>query len=375
VVDLLEGRVLHRVAVAHADPSRDHLLGGGQRRELDGGDRDPLVRVIASASPLLVSDPDEALRIVAVEPRGNSVADLRPHSTLAVPIRVHSDALGVLVLALGQAGRAVVPFNLWIAEDLAYRIAFAVENHHLFQKAQQAIRAREEILALVSHDLRSPLSAIAMTTELLADASTQPEAVQRRWAELIKRSVAGMTHLIDDLLDAASIDRGGFSIVPAPVTAEALVAEACEMLSPMAARKELDLSGGVDPAAGAVLADGQQIVRVLSNLIGNAIKFTPAGGSIRVTAEPSAEGIRFTVADTGPGIPTDQVPHVFDRYWRAESGGTRGAGLGLAIAKGIVEMHAGRIWVETEPGTGTRLCFTLPAVKGQVPTPGPPVNR
>jgi signal transduction histidine kinase len=141
----------------------------------------------------------------------------------------------------------------------------------------------------------------------------------------------------------------------------AVIEDVCETLEPLASHQSLVLVCNTAAGLPPILVDGDRILQVFSNLVGNALKFTPAGGTITVQAEAADRAVRFSVADTGPGIPAEQIPRLWDRYWQASKTDHRGAGLGLAIAKGIVEAHGGQIWVESEVGRGTTFFFTVPA--------------
>lgn len=170
-----------------------------------------------------------------------------------------------------------------------------------------------------------------------------------------------MQRLRQDLLDAASIDAGQLSVDPLPREAAYLADGVMEWFEPLAAEQSLSLSLQLDPALPPVMADHDRVLQVLGNLVGNAIKFTPAAGKITLSVMAVPEGVRFDVTDTGPGIAPDDLPHIFDRFWRTRDGNRTGAGLGLAIARGIVEAHGGRMWAESEPGEGSSFRFILPA--------------
>jgi PAS domain S-box-containing protein len=228
------------------------------------------------------------------------------------------------------------------------------------ERAEAASRLREDLVAIVSHDLRNPLSSIAMSVSLLR-MTLPPEALMNanKQLEIVARSAERMKRLISDLLDIASIDAGGMSVSVEPQSMGALLADAVEMLQPVAADKSIRIELGDTPESLMVSADKERIIQVLSNLIGNAIKFTHAGGLISVSAQRNDEVVRVMVSDTGQGISDEQMPHLFDRYWQAKRDGRLGIGLGLTIAKGIVEAHGGRIWAESVPGRGTTFSFTL----------------
>jgi PAS domain S-box-containing protein len=231
------------------------------------------------------------------------------------------------------------------------------------EERSRAILAREELLAMVSHDLKNPLGAILLTTAVLRRMEIEGEQGERLQGhvEKIQRAAERMNSLIRGILDLARIEAGIFLIEPAPHPPLALMDEAIEMLQPLAAQKSLRLERQVrSQSLGPVLCDRERVLQVFSNLLGNAIKFTPAGGSVLVSAEPVEGTVLFSVKDTGPGIPAEQVPHLFDRYWQARDKARMGTGLGLFIARGIVDAHGGQLWVDSTVGMGSTFSFTLP---------------
>lgn len=230
------------------------------------------------------------------------------------------------------------------------------------RKAQRAVNAREQLLATVAHDLRSPLSAITMKAAVVRK-GTDPER-SREQAASIENVSMRMEYLIRSLLDAASLEAGRFSICKSWCDVGALLTEAVDMFTSLAGPKSIRLET-TRLEALRVFADRERVLQVMSNLLGNAVKFTPEGGRIAVSTARDADGVRVSVSDTGPGIAPEHVPHIFEQFWQAETGQTRGgAGLGLYIAKGIVDAHGGRLWVESEPRHGATFHFTLPASNG-----------
>ena len=223
------------------------------------------------------------------------------------------------------------------------------------QRAEAATRARDEVLATVSHDLKNPVGTIYTSATLLLEVPLPPDAQQRQ-IDIIRRTAQRMDRLILDLLDVSSMEAGRFSVEPQPESLHSLVTEARELFTPMAAGKQVELHSEIPDKDIMVHADRGRILQVMSNLIGNALKFTPQGGSVTVAASEEDGEIRFTVADTGTGIAQEHLPRIFDRFWHAGEAG--GSGLGLAIAQGIVQAHHGRIWVESGP-EGTAFYFTL----------------
>ncbi|KFE71454.1 ATP-binding protein [Hyalangium minutum] len=242
--------------------------------------------------------------------------------------------------------------------------AHTEDTQRFLEESRRATRLREEMLAVVSHDLRSPLTAIRTSAELLQRLSPEGELLARvrKQADTIRRSADRMNRLIEDLLDLASIDAGTLSIAAQAQPAEELARDVRELFEPPAAEKGVQLVFEVEP--GLVLwCDKERILQALGNLLSNAIKFTPPGGSIHLRAEAEAGtgAVRLSVTDTGPGIPPAEQPHIFDRYWHGAQRKREGHGLGLSIAKGIVESHGGQIRLERTSGTGSTFSLSLPA--------------
>ncbi|HWK88587.1 MAG TPA: HAMP domain-containing sensor histidine kinase, partial [Longimicrobium sp.] len=261
-----------------------------------------------------------------------------------------------------DSGRDLGPAELTLVQELARRASMAIENARLFRETQAATAARDEVLAIVAHDLRNPLSTILMASELVYDQLTAPErAGERKHLGMIRRNAERMNRLIGDLLEVKRVESGRLVVEPRPADVCPMITEAMEMLQPMAAAATLALVPCTADGLPAVRADPVRIQQVLSNLVGNAIKFTPAGGLIEVRAQPHGAGaVRISVADSGPGIAPDQLPQVFGRFWQGGHRDRLGVGLGLAICKGIVEAHSGEIWVESVLGQGTTFAFWLP---------------
>lgn len=236
------------------------------------------------------------------------------------------------------------------------------ERLQLLDEAKRAIRSRDDMLATVSHDLRNPLSTIAMIASLMFAAPATDEEGRRlhRHAAKLDRAVKRMEHLIRDLLDLASIESGHLSINPKPTQLLPLINEGLDALQPAAQAKRLKLTGELPEASSLVFCDRERVLQVLTNIVGNAIKFTPEGGSILIRCARRSQEVCVSVTDTGAGIAEADLPRVFDRFWQARSTDRAGTGLGLAICKGIVERHQGKIWAESQFGAGTTFFFTLP---------------
>ncbi|MCA9738671.1 MAG: PAS domain-containing sensor histidine kinase [Gemmatimonadota bacterium] len=230
---------------------------------------------------------------------------------------------------------------------------------------REAVRARDEIVGVVSHDLRNPVGTIYIAADLLLEVPL-PEDKRREQLVVIKRQAKHMEELIRDLLDISRIETGTLPVHPTPSPVGPMMEDALAQARSLASQKGIVIEQHVEGVLPHVNADRNRVLQVFSNLLGNAIKFTPEGGRIRIRSATGDGEVVFEVADTGVGIPPEQIDRIFDRFWQL-SEGHGGAGLGLSIAKGIVEAHQGRIWVESTPGEGTRFLFTLPAIAGTVP--------
>jgi PAS domain S-box-containing protein len=357
------------VGVAHVDPEKESLL-----RELvsvyvnatrvdDGLAPNPILRAFRDGTstffPEISGDAQE--NMLLSEEHRHLINQLRPRSLMAVPLRVGDRILGVLTLSTAESDRRYGPEDLELAEELGRRASLAVENARLFNAAGQATRDRDEMMAIVAHDLRNPLSTMSMAAQFLLDISGTEKTVERRNLEVIRRAADRMNRLIGDLLDVKRIESGRLTIEPRPEDVITVVCDAVEMVRPLATSSSLRLRPVFEKELPKVLVDPARIQQVLSNLIGNAIKFTPSGGSITVRSARAPDGVRIAITDTGPGIAADQLPHLFGRFWQGRRTDRRGLGLGLAIAKAIVEAHGGRIWVESQLGVGSTFFFTVPA--------------
>ena len=233
----------------------------------------------------------------------------------------------------------------------------------LYGQARAASRVRDDLLATVSHDLRNPINAIRLTTQLLRRRIGDQSAgvlTQR-----IDRAADRVTRLVDDLLDAAKLEEGALRVRLQPDDGVALIEATAEMFRVIAAEKDIELSTRHQEASAPVACERHFILRVLGNLVGNAIKFSERGSAILMTCEPEPERVKFSVVDHGPGIAAAYVDHAFERYWQQGAADRRGSGLGLYIAKGIVEAHGGKIWIESVLGQGTTVCFVLPPIDPQ----------
>ncbi|MFL1512972.1 ATP-binding protein [Pseudomonas prosekii] len=254
--------------------------------------------------------------------------------------------------------------DLFAANDLR-RSALESDLARQVLREQRAVQARDDLVAVVSHDLRNPMTVISMLCGMMQKAfSSDGQHTSRRIATAIdtmQQATSRMNTLLEDLLDTSKIDAGRYTIIPQPLAVAEMFEEANALLSPLALDKDIEISFHAEPQLK-INADPERLFQVLSNLVGNAIKFTPRSGKIGVVAMASGDEIVFSVRDTGEGIPPDQLPFVFDRYWTVKEGNPSGTGLGLYITQGIVEAHGGRIEAQSEVGRGTEFRFTVPKV-------------
>ena len=240
------------------------------------------------------------------------------------------------------------------------------ERRNTERALKRAVTARDEVLGIVAHDLRNPLSTIMMQVAVMSE---DENGRDKKALNVISRSADRMNHLIHDLLDVAGIEAGRLKIERERLAAEAIAREAVEMQTPLASASGVRVQLAIAPGTTEISCDRHRVLQVFENLIGNAIKFSKAGGQITVGAVPGEDVVTFTVADTGAGVAHEDLPKLFEKFWQAKTSGRRlGAGLGLVIAKGIVEAHGGRIWAESELGRGTSIHFTIPTTPPKQPT-------
>ena len=319
-------------------------------------------RTIQTGEPVLVPHVEErTLRPFARDDAHyDALMALRPTSFLAVPLVARGTTIGALTCLRTDDSPAYDQADLSLAHEIARRAAMAADNARLYHQAQHATRARDDVLGIVSHDLRNPLSAIAMCSSALLESPADPSSTNYL-LETIQRSAEWMKTLIQDLLDVAGLDSGRLSIDRQPLDVRPVLDEATELFEQSAEERGVTLAVDAGAPLHEVHADRGRVLQVLSNLVGNAIKFTPVGGRVTLRARDDGGKVRLTVSDTGSGIPAEELPHIFDRHWHKQRNAReRGTGLGLAIARGLVEAHGGEIWAESEPGRGSDFHFTLP---------------
>jgi PAS domain S-box-containing protein len=350
---------LQAAALAHWEGARNASAAQWKGNAVRDEDAIEVARVVRTGSSVLEPDatPDGwATRALGIPPELGLVAA----SAIIVPLQARGQCLGTLTLVSQRRGR---PFNepdVTFAEELGRRVAHGIDNSHLYADSQRATRMRDEVLAIVSHDLRNPLSSITMNAEQLL--RTPEKADQQRVlknAAAIRRNADRMNQLIDDLLDVGRIDSGQLSVELRRNRTTGLVSEVFAAFEALASERSIRLVSTDLPDLD-LLCDQRRVIQVLSNLIGNALKFSPEGRRIAVSGEVRGDMFMFSVSDTAGGIAPAQIDHIFEKYWQAPEVRTKGSGLGLYISKGIIEAHGGHIWVDSTHGEGSTFYFTIP---------------
>jgi PAS domain S-box-containing protein len=359
-IDVLEDGIMRRATARHHDPAQNDLAERLQQfvpadYPHDGrGDGAPqrgpeILPEISDTWLVRRAQNAEHLRLMR---------RLAPRSIMVIPLSARNKPLGYITLAITRPGARYGLRDLELAQEVARRAATAIENAWLYEEARKAVRLRDDVLAIVSHDLRNPINTISMTAELLRE--QLPGAEELNLVEIISRSTERMERLIRDLLDVARIGAEGFTVRRDEEDPADIVREAVQLQQPLAQDESIRLRAEIPRPLPRIMVDRERLLQVFQNLLENALKFTPEGGEITIRAEPVSGAIRFTVRDTGPGIDPDELPHLFDRFWQATKTTKTGTGLGLAIVKGIVKAHGGEIHAESKPGAGTTIAFTIP---------------
>lgn len=363
VVDVLEQGELRRLRVESRDPSNARVCDLLARLSLDPRRPHLLRSVLETGRPFLVGrlSPGDVESLSQSEEHLRALRAMDPRSVIAVPLLAHGKLLGGMALVSSASSHVYGPPDLHLAEEIGLRAALSIENALLFQAAGRALQARDDVLGVVAHDLRNPLGAIRMQAAHLQRLAPAADPRLRKAVVAIERAAARMNRLIQDLLDVARVEAGRLSVERTRVAAAPLVSDSVECQRALASAASIELRADVPEELPEVWADRDRLLQVFENLVGNALAFTGAGGSVTVGVAPRDGDVQFWVADTGCGIAAEDLPHVFDRFWQARRPGRRGAGLGLAIVKGIVEAHGGRVWVESAPGRGSTFRFTIPA--------------
>jgi PAS domain S-box-containing protein len=331
----------------------------------------PVVDAVRTGQPVWFDSFDDLRRRY---PELATLSGVRRGAVACLPLVIDSRTVGAISVAFSEARRLDADERAALV-TLARLCAQALDRSRLFEateqareEAERAVRAREDILAIVSHDLRNPLAAINMKARLISRFIESGDPTGARVGQQIEgiiRATQQMNRMVQDLLDLARVESGQlFNIEKEQRDATELAVQVVQLFEPLATARHLALETDLDLSEVSLLCDGDRIVQVFSNLIGNAIKFTREGGTITVRGQRLAHEVIFSVTDTGEGIPEDQLPQIFYPYWQAHPD-RKGIGLGLSVAKLIVEAHAGRIWAVSQAGQGSTFSFALPAPEGE----------
>ncbi|HEY5949714.1 MAG TPA: ATP-binding protein [Kofleriaceae bacterium] len=352
---------LERLTVVHADPAKAALAEMLAQMPLDA--KHTLgAHVLETHEPQVLDDitPEFIEARAQNAEHARLLRELGSRSALVVPLVASEKVHGALVLVASRPHR-YDNRDIALVTEIARRAVLAIQNARLYEAEQRATRARDEILGIVAHDVRSPLHSIRLAAELLQRRLAKIDEVPgQAHVSTILRSIERANHLIQDLLDVSRIEAGSLAVAHEVVAPQPILDELSRAQQHVAEAASIELRITCNAALPDVLADRHRLLQVLENLVGNALKFTPHGGTITIAASEREADVLFSVADTGAGIAEDHLQHIFDRFWQSNRTSRRGAGLGLPICKGIIESHGGQIWVESTLGVGTTFFFTVP---------------
>ncbi len=357
---------LRPVKAMGSDPAKAAVYEGLGPFAFDPGHPHLSWTIIRSKQPQLVAElsAQSVRELAQSEEHRRLLENLGPVSMMGVPLAAHDRLVGALVVASCDRARPYRNADLRLLAELGRRASLVLDNARLFRTMQRAVQTRDDVLGVVAHDLRNPLGTIALQASLLQRLEAELGPRARKLGDSIESAARRMNRLIQDLLDTARMETGSLPIEPKRVAPAQIVLRSEESHKALVAASSLQLRVELAPELPDVWADRDRLFQVLENLLGNAAKFTPAGGAITLGARPRGQGeIDFWVADTGEGISSANLPRLFERFWQARKGERRGAGLGLSIAKGIIEAHGGRIWAESAPGRGSTFHFTVPVAR------------
>lgn len=307
-------------------------------------------------------------------------------SGTAVALRFAGRVRGLLLLSV-TAGHEDAALDVEFTRSLVDRIGLSLEQVGLVRRAQRAAAARDRAVSIVSHDLGNPLSIVEICASALLDPEPPPMNGVQDMAQMILHNAAWMRRIMQDLLDRASLDAGRLTLDRHPTPVAYVVNEAQTMFASSAAEHAVEFVVESETAMPRLDADPYRLIQALSNLLSNAIKFTPIGGKVVLSAKRAFEGsrerwpmeaerservqgVRFVVSDTGPGIPAEDLNHVFDWFWHSQRDGQGGTGLGLAIAKSLIEAHGGHLHVDSVVGRGSTFSFTVPIADSETASVG-----
>ncbi len=365
VIFLHEEGAFKRVLAIHPDDTQREILNGLPERLELASLPATLRDAIQHGTPCINQISERTVGALAPNAEFQSVFKLlKPKSVLGVPLMMHNRILGVVLLAMVESERSFSESEFPFIRDIAHHGSLAVERAQLYKVAQDAVTARENILAIISHDLRSPLQAVNCSAQLIVE-NTSPEngsGRTHRLAQCIIRSAEHMTHLIRCLQDATMVQLGRLTVIPERVSLSKLVADFTAALQSPSGTPRFQLqfpTRSVD-----LQCDPPRILQVFTNLIDNAIKFSAPESQIGINVIIKDEDVEFSISDSGAGIDAGDLPHIFERFRSNKTTTKQSTGLGLYISKGIIDAHGGKLRVQSERGKGSTFCFTLPIAAG-----------
>ena len=364
LVDVFDPDGTTHTASAHVDPAQEPRLRDLRERfPLRRDDlRGPVATAVTSQRTQLVELVDDAmLATVARDPAHLALlTSMELRSALYVPLVQGGETIGMMIFA-SKLHRYSVD-DVPAVEALARRAVLSIDNARLYGEARQATSGRDEVLAIVSHDMRNPLHTILLGTGAALEILPADSPV-RKTLDSVRRAALRGERLIRDLLDVTRLESNRMQLERESVAVCDILTEAAESVAAAAREQGVTLTVAPD-ADGTVIVDRHRALQAIDNLLSNAIKFTGRGGHVNIGARRVEGEEQFWVADDGPGIPREQQQFMFRRFWQSRRADRRGIGLGLTIAKGIVDAHGGRIWLESDAGKGTTFWFTLPLADG-----------
>ncbi|MHC0064625.1 ATP-binding protein [Nostoc sp. UIC 10890] len=373
IVDVVENNlaVFSNPVIAVSEPTKEALVRELQQRypiPVDADYGPP--KVLRTGKPELVTNILES----SLERKASNqehlclLRQLQVKSHIVVPLLVRERKLGTILFASAQPGRHYTIVDLEMAEELAQRAAFAIDNAQLYRQAQEANRIKEEFLAIVSHELRTPLNSMLGWVQIIRNRKLD-EAITFKALATIERNAKLQKKLIEDILDISRIVQGQIRLNICKVDLVPVIQAAIEAIHPTSEIKGIQVESNLDSSVGQVMGDAERLQQVFWNLLSNAVKFTPSGGRVEVHLEQVNLNAQITVSDTGKGISADFLPYIFERFRQADSTTTRadgGLGLGLAIVHHLVEMHSGIVYAVSEgEGKGATFTVLLPLLEPQ----------
>jgi PAS domain S-box-containing protein len=359
-----DGQLLEPVAVAHPDPEQRRLLTELVHRTPHHVDDEPIGTVIRTGESLRIPVADDARLRAVMAPEHHAYLDtFGLHSLLYAPLRTHNKTFGAIVIVRMRSGPAYTAEDEALLQSVADRAALAIDNGRLYQQAMQALQLRNEFLAVAAHELKTPLTGLQLSAELLLRRQqTTAEATPGNQSELLHRiyeQSARLARLVNELLDVSRIESGRLELNRQPTDLAELLRAAAETTRQVLRGPTVTVHA---PPALPAVVDALRMEQVLSNLLENAVKFSPAGITVEATmAVEKTDTALISVRDHGPGIAEEHRTHIFERFYQvAPSRSTAGLGLGLYISRQIVELHGGELWAEFPPDGGTCFFVRLP---------------